>query len=80
MSKGLRYKYLPVIYPSTPSTPSTPSLKKTSRRIPSDFGFDLQPEAEPEPEPELVIHLPSIEEIRKKYRPSALSPLRQRNS
>ena len=66
MSKGLRYKYLPVIYPSTPS------LKKTSSRIPSDFGFDLQPE--------LVIHLPSIEEIRKKYRPSALSPLRQRNS
>lgn len=72
MSKELHYKYLPVVYPSTPS------LKKTSSRKPSDFGFDLQPE--PEPEPELVIYLPSIEEIRKIYRPSALSPLRQRNS
>jgi len=70
MPKDLCYKTLPVIYPNPPNPPN-PSKKVHAEKEPDPPDSDLQPE--------LVIRLPSIDEIRKKYRPSILSPLRQRS-
>lgn len=63
--KDLCYKTLPVIYPNPPTK------VHVEKEPDSDQDSDLHPE--------LVIHLPSIDEIRKRYRPSILSPLRQRS-
>ena len=69
--ENLHFRSLPVI--QCPSIPSEGTLAN-SKTLETVYKPIVPPK------PQLMIHLPTIEEIRNRYKPSVLSPLRKRTS